>query len=577
MDRFLSVLYSGLYVLLAGGFILLAVLSRREELPSYARDPPVLRPLRRMAFWICRRVRDRRQARLRDGGDLRVPGAEGVRSDLQTLYPVMKAKRQEVRYQTEKMEKILALLLLWILLAGSLHIRALRSGILQDNVSVERSPAGGEDLRLRVKALPASDVEAESGEGRSTGIGAGTGTGPEADSGADPGNEAEEQEEIKDYGTYTVTIHARRYTRGEAEERAQEILDRFPDALLGNNTAPDMIRAHLSMPHSSEMAPFAVTWESSRYAVLDTDGSVFNSEYTPEQAESVDLTVALTYAGYRFQKKMSFVVRAPLHDEREEFRGEIRSALQSAEEESASGPHYTLPREVAGQAIDWREQAEDISGSVLLLGAAACAAAWYILDSRLHEKTRQRSRQLALDYPKLTSKFVLYLGAGMSVRNVFYKCASDSLRLDGRKRKGVDPADVNAALSSGIDGKSETSRTLQRGKKSETRWLGEELLLVCNELESGISETEAYMHFGRRCRLRQYSRLSSLLVQNLRRGNDTLLQVLQEEARTSFEERKNLARELGEEAGTKLLLPMMIMLGVTMLIIIVPAYFGFSM
>ena len=100
---------------------------------------------------------------------------------------------------------------------------------------------------------------------------------------------------------------------------------------------------------------------------------------------------------------------------------------------------------------------------------------------------------------------------------------------------------------------------------------------MCNELESGISETEAYMHFGRRCRLRQYSRLSSLLVQNLRRGNDTLLQVLQEEARTSFEERKNLARELGEEAGTKLLLPMMIMLGVTMLIIIVPAYFGFSM
>ena len=115
------------------------------------------------------------------------------------------------------------------------------------------------------------------------------------------------------------------------------------------------------------------------------------------------------------------------------------------------------------------------------------------------------------------------------------------------------------------------------GKKQNIRYLYEEILLVCNELDSGVAEAEAYMHFGRRCHSRQYTKLCSLLVQNLRRGNDTLLAVLQEEAQSSFEERKNLARELGEEAGTKLLLPMMIMLGVTMLIIIVPAYFSFSM
>ena len=105
------------------------------------------------------------------------------------------------------------------------------------------------------------------------------------------------------------------------------------------------------------------------------------------------------------------------------------------------------------------------------------------------------------------------------------------------------------------------------GKKAGVRYLYEEILLVCNELDSGIPEADAYMHFGRRCRSRQYTKLCSLLVQNLRRGNDTLLAILQEEAQSSFEERKNLA----------LAVPMMIMLGVTMLIIIVPAYFSFSM
>ena len=194
--------------------------------------------------------------------------------------------------------------------------------------------------------------------------------------------------------------------------------------------------------------------------------------------------------------------------------------------------------------------------AVLLLAFTVCVLAWYAMDSRLHSRTKERSRQLAIDYPQLTSKIVLYLGAGMSVRNVFYKC-------------GADYRAKQAARDSG-------GRKMN-GKRQEPRFLYEEILLVCNELDSGIPEAEAYMHFGRRCHSRQYNRLASLLVQNLRRGNDTLLQVLQEEARSSFEERKNLARELGEEAGTRLLLPMMLMLAITMLIIIVPAYFGFSM
>ena len=178
--------------------------------------------------------------------------------------------------------------------------------------------------------------------------------------------------------------------------------------------------------------------------------------------------------------------------------------------------------------------------------------AWYVMDYRLHERIRERSRQMAIDYPQLTSKMVLYLEAGMSVRNIFYKCGSEYLQ---KMEKQIHKS----------------------GKKPcVERCLYEEIVLVCNELDSGIPEAEAYMHFGRRCRSRQYTKLCTLLVQNLRRGNDTLLQVLQEEAQNSFEERKNLAREMGEEAGTRLLLPMMIMLAVTMLIIIVPAYFSFS-
>ena len=116
----------------------------------------------------------------------------------------------------------------------------------------------------------------------------------------------------------------------------------------------------------------------------------------------------------------------------------------------------------------------------------------------------------------------------------------------------------------------------QREEGLGERGAYEEILLVCRELASGIPETEAYANFGKRCRSRQYTRLSAILAQNLKKGNQELLSVMQQEARASFEERKNTARKLGEEAETKLLLPMIMMLAITMLIIIIPAYYSFA-
>ena len=43
---------------------------------------------------------------------------------------------------------------------------------------------------------------------------------------------------------------------------------------------------------------------------------------------------------------------------------------------------------------------------------------------------------------------------------------------------------------------------------------------------------------------------------------------------TEFEERKDFAKKLGEEAGTKMLAPMFLMLGVVLVIIVVPAFFS---
>lgn len=88
----------------------------------------------------------------------------------------------------------------------------------------------------------------------------------------------------------------------------------------------------------------------------------------------------------------------------------------------------------------------------------------------------------------------------------------------------------------------------------------------------GIPEGAAYENFGKRTGVREYIRLSTFLMQNLKKGSSQLLQQLREEARVAEEMRMQNARKLSEEASTKLLLPMVMLLVIVMVIIMVPAF-----
>lgn len=102
------------------------------------------------------------------------------------------------------------------------------------------------------------------------------------------------------------------------------------------------------------------------------------------------------------------------------------------------------------------------------------------------------------------------------------------------------------------------------------------MLITQREIENGKGEIKAYESFARRCELQKYRKLSSYLVQNLKKGNKGLCELLEREAAETFSERKNMAQQLGEELGTKLLFPMLLMLGIVILIVMVPAVLSFQ-
>ena len=91
-------------------------------------------------------------------------------------------------------------------------------------------------------------------------------------------------------------------------------------------------------------------------------------------------------------------------------------------------------------------------------------------------------------------------------------------------------------------------------------------------MENGQNESVAYAAFGRRLSLLPYMKFSTLLVQNLKKGSDDLLKKMDMEAVDALRERREMAKKLGEEAGTKLLFPMLIMLSLVFALILIAAF-----
>jgi hypothetical protein len=113
----------------------------------------------------------------------------------------------------------------------------------------------------------------------------------------------------------------------------------------------------------------------------------------------------------------------------------------------------------------------------------------------------------------------------------------------------------------------------EKGKK---RYAYEEMLTTANELKLGVPENIAYEQYGRRAGLIPYVKFSSLISQNLKKGNKGFTELMMKEAMEAFKERKEAAKRLGEEVGTKLLIPMMLMLIMVFMIIMIPAFMAFK-
>lgn len=171
------------------------------------------------------------------------------------------------------------------------------------------------------------------------------------------------------------------------------------------------------------------------------------------------------------------------------------------------------------------------SVEALLFGILLGELAIVYLDLTLQDKLTARRQELVLDLPQVLSKLTLLVNSGMVLREAW-------------KRVSV----------------------------TGDRVLYKEMQNTSLEIENGVMEADAYRNFAERCNVKEIRKFASLIIQNLKKGNEELAYFLKDLSDEMWEVKKNEVKQKGEKANSRLLLPMMLIFIGILLMILVPVF-----
>ncbi len=365
-----------------------------------------------------------------------------------------------------------------------------------------------------------------------------------------PGSAAQEIELKLDAGKllknydYSLSVPSVGITKKRAMQCFEDAKREIDKSFFSNKEKADHVTMSVNMAESYAGGLVKAEWLLDSYQAVDVNGNMIEDAVGDDGA-LVTATAQLSCGNYKEEYTFSFMVYPKTLSPKEQLLKDIGAAV--SEEGSKKGSRkFTLPDEVKGIKLNWSEKKQYLVLKVLLFEVIIVFLLFLSERERKRIALKERRDQMQLDYSEVVNKLLILLGAGMTLKQSWNRIAAQYV--EKRKKKEV-------------------------GK----RHIYEEMLLTAHEISDGESDRVAYQKFGERTDLGSYQRLVRILVQNLQTGSRGLCKLLGQEAETAMEDRKALAKKLGEEAGTKMLMPLILMLGIVIAIIIVPAILSFRM
>lgn len=284
------------------------------------------------------------------------------------------------------------------------------------------------------------------------------------------------------------------------------------------------------------------SWSFSPGGLVDEKGMILE-EHLKEKGILVGAYVQLSCFEAEEVYEFSFKVFPVKKPRDKQLVSDVNHVI--AERQTEAGEDYLeLPKEMNGVQLNWSEIKPHYFLKFLFLDVLLGVSLVISGRERARIARKKHMQQMQLDYPEIVSKLLILCGAGMSVKQAWHKISTSYI-------------DKRQKITSG------------------ERAAYEEMVRTDREMADGVSERIAFRQFGERVPLACYHRLGRLLTESIQKGARGMDEQMRREAEDAFEARKQLARKLGEEAGTKMMLPMMLMLVIVIAIVMVPAVVSF--
>lgn len=301
------------------------------------------------------------------------------------------------------------------------------------------------------------------------------------------------------------------------------------DLMVSVNSLKDSegnITDDIAFVSSLKNSPFSLEWIPGDKNIIDDEGHIMTVERTETR-----LYVVFLYEEYERIVCINLIVNPSEEVKKRFVKRKIQEELANENMESRYQKELKLPDEIEGVSISFSTKKEK-NPLIILISVMISFILFFASAYDKNKEIKERREEILKDYPIVIQKLVMFISAGMTVRNAWAKVCSG-------KNKGP---------------------------------IYEQMQITENEMETGMSEVVAYERFGERIGEKSIIRFTALLSQNIKRGSTNLSELLSEESDRAFEARKNRAIVKGEQAGTKLLFPMMLLLLTALMIIMVPAF-----
>lgn len=347
----------------------------------------------------------------------------------------------------------------------------------------------------------------------------------------------------------TFDVDEVKYDEKTVKILANNLKKELDKRILAENVSKDHVSKPLSFENKIADYPFYLKYETSNPLIISNDGKLDSKkiEETDSLGEGilVRILVTITYEEYKEEYELFVNVFSPQKSFEEKYIEAIERELGAYNEKTRMTEYMTLPESISGIKVSFKNKNPHNAIIVGMLSITALLGIHYARKNEIKKLVDIRNQQMISDYPKVLNKFALYFNAGMPIKAIWIKICEEYMAL--------------------------------KASDGETRYVFEELLISYNKMKEGVPELEAYEDFSKRCGLPVYRSFVNQIEQAVIKGKRDVGEMFSKEVIEAFNVRKMNARKLSEEASTKLLVPMFMMLLVVIVMIIFPAFYSMKL